>query len=124
MAGLSGGFLARGDLDVTLDFGRPREIRHVAMGFLQDTGSWIFMPRRIVVEVSDDGRNFTTLGTVENDVDERESKAVTRDFVLTLDRAREARYVRVRVARYGTLPEWHPGAGEQAWFFADEIVVR
>jgi predicted alpha-1,2-mannosidase len=112
------------DLDVRLDFGAAREIRSVAMGFLQDTGSWIFMPRRVVVEVSDDGRTFEPVGTVENEVSERESKAVTRDFTLTLDRARMARYVRVRVARYGTLPEWHSGAGEQAWFFADEIVVR
>jgi hypothetical protein len=92
------------------------------MGFLQDTGSW--MPRRVVVEVSDDGRTFEPVGTIENEVDEREPKAVTRDFALTLDRARHARYVRVRVTRYGTLPDWHPGAGEQAWFFADEIVVR
>ena len=61
---------------------------------------------------------------IENEVPERDSKAVTRDFVVTLERARPTRYVRVRVVRYGTLPEWHPGAGEQAWFFADEMVVR
>jgi hypothetical protein len=94
------------------------------MGFLQDTRSWIFMPRRIVVEVSEDGRAFEAVGAVENEVDERESEAVTRDFTLTLDRVRRARFVRVRVSRYGALPEWHPGAGEQAWFFADEIIVR
>jgi hypothetical protein len=34
-----------------------------------------------------------------------------------------ARYVAVRVARYGPLPDWHPGHGEEAWFFTDEIVV-
>ena len=112
------------DLDVTLDFGAAREVRSVAMGFIQDTGSWIFMPRRVVVEVSDDGRAFEAVGAVDNEVPERGSKAVTRDFTLDLGRARLARYVRVRVVRYGTLPEWHPGAGEEAWFFADEIVVR
>jgi predicted alpha-1,2-mannosidase len=112
------------DLDVTLDFGAAREIRSVAMGFIQDSGSWIFMPRRVVVEGSADGRTFTTLGTVENDVDERESRAVTRDFTLELDRAQRVRYLRVRVTQHGTLPAWHPGAGENAWFFADEIVVR
>jgi predicted alpha-1,2-mannosidase len=112
------------DLDVTLDFGAPREIRQVGMGFIQDTGSWIFMPRRIVIEGSADGRTFTTLGTVENGVDEREPKAVTRDFTLDLERVQRVRFVRIRVAQYGKLPAWHPGAGEDAWFFADEIVVR
>ncbi len=112
------------NLDVTLDFGGPREIRHVAMGFLQDTGPWIFMPRRVDVEASGDGRSFSRLGSIENPVPERESSAVTRDFVLDLPHASRARYVRLRIERYGVLPSWHPGAGNEAWFFADEIVVR
>ena len=112
------------DLDITLDFGQVRDIRHVAMGFLQDTGSWIFMPRRLVVEGSNDGRTFTPMGAVENSVSERQSKAVTRDFVLEVPQAGQVRYLRLRVERYGKLPAWHPGAGNEAWFFADEIVVR
>lgn len=112
------------DLDVTLDFGEPREIRHIDMGFLQDTGSWIFMPRRVVVEGSNDGGTFRSLGSVESSVSERESKAVTRDFAVDLPQGSRVRYLRLRVERYGKLPAWHPGAGNEAWFFADEIVVR
>ena len=112
------------DLNVTLDFGAPRDVRHVSMGFLQDTGSWILMPRRVVVEASLDGRTYTQAGVVENDVDEHETKAVTRDFTLALERPVSARYLRVRVIGHGTLPSWHTGSGEEAWFFADEIVVR
>ncbi len=110
------------DLDVTLDFGRARAIHRVAMGFLQDTGAWIFMPRSITVAVSDNRSAFRTLGTVTNTVPEHESTPVTRDFAL--DVSADARYVRVHVTRYGTLPAWHPGAGNPAWFFADEIVIR
>ena len=79
------------DLDVTLDFGAPREIRHVSMGFLQDTGSWILMPRRISVQISDDDVTFRDAGAVDNSVSERESAALTRDFVLDLGRAVRAR---------------------------------
>ncbi len=117
------GFLGT-DLDITLDFGQLRDIRHVAMGFLQDAGSWIFMPRRVVIKGSTDGRNFRSLGSVENAVPERESKAVTRDFVLEMPQGVPVRHIRLRVERYGKLPAWHPGAGNEAWFFADEIVVR
>jgi hypothetical protein len=35
----------------------------------------------------------------------------------------EARFVRVH-ARPQVLPEWHPGAGEGAWIFVDEIVIE
>jgi hypothetical protein len=112
------------NLDVTLDFGAPREIRHVAMGFLQNVGSWILMPRRILIEASDDGVTFVPVGAVENSLPERESKPTIRDFSLDLQRPRHARYLRLRVHTFGKLPAWHPGAGEQAWFFADEIMVR
>jgi hypothetical protein len=110
------------DLDVTLDFGAARDIHQVEMGFLQDTGSWILMPRRIVVLVSDDGRMFRTVGEAAHSVSEREMTPLTRKF--TSDAGARARYVRVHVERYGPLPSWHPGAGNEAWFFADEIVVR
>lgn len=91
------------------------------MGFLQDTGSWIFMPRQLVVLSSDDGLTYRRLGDIANTVPERETRAVTRDFAL--DVVSRARYIRLHVERYGKLPEWHPGAGNEAWFFADEIIV-
>jgi hypothetical protein len=80
------------------------------------------MPRRIVVQVSDDGQTFRTIGEVANSVSEREANAVTRDFAL--ETSARARFVRVHVERYGKLPPWHPGAGNDAWFFVDEVVVR
>ena len=112
------------DLDVTLDFGRSRQVRLVSMGFLQDTGSWIFMPRRVIVQGSVDGSTYSTLGTIESDISDRDSRAATHDFVLDVGSPRSFRYLRLRVIHYGKLPAWHAGAGEDAWFFADEIVVK
>jgi hypothetical protein len=112
------------DLDVTLDLGTVRDVTSVRMGFLQDAGSWILMPRRITVSVSDDGERFRQVGTAGSDVDEREMRATVRDFVVELPAAVGARYVRVHVVTYGRLPAWHPGAGEDAWFFTDEVIVR
>ncbi|HEY0876018.1 MAG TPA: GH92 family glycosyl hydrolase [Vicinamibacterales bacterium] len=112
------------DLDVTLDFGTPREMTSVGMGFLQDAGSWIMMPRRISVEISDDGERFREVGNARSDVDEREMRPTVRDLIVELPSAVRARYVRLRVTTYGKLPAWHPGAGEDAWFFTDEVIVR
>jgi hypothetical protein len=82
------------------------------------------MPRRVLVEASDDGSVFRPLGSMQSDVPERESNAVTRDFALALPQPVTGRYLRLRVVRYGKLPGWHPGAGEESWFFAVEIIVR
>jgi hypothetical protein len=112
------------DLEATVDFGQSREVTSVGMGFIQDVGSWILMPRRIVIQTSEDGVTFRDAGAVGNTVSERERLPTMKDFVLGFAAPVSARYVRVRVVTFGTLPDWHPGAGEAAWFFADEIVVR
>jgi len=36
----------------------------------------------------------------------------------------EARFVRLRATSIGVCPPWHPGAGENAWLFVDEIEVQ
>jgi len=74
------------------------------------------------VLASDDGVAYRSVGEIANTVPEREMTPVTRDFAL--DVAVRARFIRLHVERYGKLPEWHPGAGNEAWFFADEIVFR
>ena len=111
------------NLVVTVDLGEARDVRSVSMGFIQDVGSWILMPRRVVIEVSEDGRAFRPFGNAESAVSPEERRAVTTDFVVEAGQVR-ARYVRARVITFGKLPGWHPGAGEDAWFFTDEIVVR
>lgn len=110
------------DLTAVVDLGAAREVARVAMGFLQDERSWILLPKRMRVELSDDGQTWVTLGTAGHDVPDRDESPLTRDLVVTGAPVR-ARYVRVTVEPYGRLPDWHPGHGEASWFFADEIVI-
>jgi hypothetical protein len=63
------------------------------------------------------------VGAVDDDVPDRDYRIVTKDFAVEFAPV-AVRYVRVRVTTYGALPSWHPGAGEPAFFFADEIVVE
>jgi hypothetical protein len=35
-----------------------------------------------------------------------------------------ARYVRVFARNLGTIPPWHPGAGDQCFIFVDEILIE
>jgi predicted alpha-1,2-mannosidase len=110
------------DLTAVVDLGSPQEIARVAMGFLQDVGSWIVLPRRVRFEASEDGVTYRALGAATHDVSDRDYAALTRDLAVTFTPLR-ARYVRVTVERYGRLPDWHPGKGEESWFFADEIII-
>jgi hypothetical protein len=43
---------------------------------------------------------------------------------LQLKKKRKIRYVKVLAENSGTLPAWHVSAGEQAYIFVDEMVVK
>jgi hypothetical protein len=116
------GYLGR-DLEATVDFGAPRDVAYVGVGALQDSRSWILMPRDVAFAVSDDGVTYRELGHRGHDVDRDEGTPVVREIGLDVPGTR-ARYLRLRVRHAGPLPGWHPGAGQPSWLFLDEIVVR
>ncbi|MFO0983493.1 MAG: GH92 family glycosyl hydrolase [Planctomycetota bacterium] len=115
------GYLGQ-DFEAIVDLGAVRDIRHLALGCLQDVRAWILMPRAVEFAVSEDGTTYREAGRVPNPVAEREA-AATHDFAIALPPTR-ARYARVRAQCSGQLPAWHQGAGQAAWLFVDEIVVH
>jgi len=111
------------DILAVVDLGETRAVRRVAVGFLQDIDSWIFMPEALAVDVSADGEIFRNVGRFVNDVPQREETVVIKDFTVTMDET-DVRFVRIRAHTPGTCPAWHKGAGGKAWIFADEIVIE
>ena len=111
------------DFEAVIDLGGPARVSKVGAGFLQDSRSWIWMPREATFELSEDGRAYETVAVVANDLSDRSEEAVTKDFARAI-RPRRARFVRVRAKNYGTIPAWHAGAGGSAWIFIDEIIIE
>ena len=92
--------------------------------FQQTMRSWILLPRDFTVWLSDDGATWRVAGTATHE--QRAERADPFLFRLTVAApgGTTARWVKVRARGFGTLPGWHPGAGNPAWIFCDEIVVR
>ena len=110
------------DLVATIDLGAKQKINRLAGSFLQDQGSWIFMPASVEFFVSDDGKQFRSVGKVMNDVAQDEDDAVIQELAV---RPRcEARYVKMAAKTIGACPSWHPGAGQPAWIFCDEFIIE
>ncbi|HVQ38210.1 MAG TPA: GH92 family glycosyl hydrolase [Pyrinomonadaceae bacterium] len=116
------------DLIAVVDLGKVESVSKLGAGFLQDAGSWIWMPRSVDFEVSLDGRNFTQVVTISNEVPDGSKPgegtgAIMKDFVKGFP-PRNARYVRIRAHNFGKIPAWHPGHGGDAWIFADELIIE
>ena len=112
------------DFTAVVDLRSVKEIRSIGSGYCQDARSWIWMPVYVEYSVSEDGVNFTPVGRVDRTTDPKDYEIQVRDFVLDLGKnARKARYVKVFAKNFGKIPEWHLGAGGQAFIFIDEIWV-
>lgn len=112
------------DLDVIIDLGEDKVFYNIGISFLQDINAWIFMPEWVEFKISDDGENFTSLGMVLNTTPKNQWGSFTNNFVYKSTRKIKARYVRVTAKNIGVCPEWHKGAGNEAWIFADEITIE
>ena len=110
------------DLVATVDLGTKQRINRLAGSFLQEQGSWIFMPKEVEFFVSDDGKTFRSVGKRTNPIPEDEEDAVTQELEV---RPRcEARYVKMAAKSIRTCPAWHVGAGQPAWIFCDEFIIE
>ena len=111
------------DFVATLDLGKPTPLESAGASFLQDMRSWIWMPKELVVEISEDGENFEEAGRVGHEVPDNQEGVFVRDFNIDLD-GRPVRALRFHAINYGSIPEWHLGAGGEAFIFVDELIVE
>ena len=109
------------DFEAIVDLGKMQFVKEVQTGFLQDVQSWICFPTDVEFEISSDGINYTKAGFVNTNMNIESKDLEIKDFGIPINK--EARYIKVIAKNYGTLPQWHPGAGDPAWIFIDEIII-
>lgn len=110
------------DLVATVDLSEVQEINRLAGSFLQDQKSWIFMPKQVEFFVSNDGKNFKSIGVMNNTISQETEEPVLHEF--SFNKKLSARYIKMVAKKIDACPDWHVGAGEPGWIFCDEIVIE
>ena len=114
------------DMVAVVELDQEQTVRHVALNCLENMRSWIFFPINVKMETSLDGKTWKTFGEVSTTQfpteHYRQEESVTHTFCA--DGATRARYVKITATNFGALPDWHVSAGQQAWLFADEIIIK
>jgi predicted alpha-1,2-mannosidase len=112
------------DFEAVVDLKEVKNISEISARFLQDQRSWILMPTKVDYYVSDDNVNFMYFGSVNNTLDPKLEENTILNFTSNENKEKKARYVKVIAKNFGKLPEWHQGAGGDAFIFVDEILVK
>ncbi len=111
------------DLDVVIPLGEKMAIRRITIRFLQDAGSWVFLPRYVNISLSSDSMNYQEKCRIEHTIPQRTDEKLIHDFVCNIE-VDDISFIRITAENTGRCPDWHPGAGGKAWIFTDEIIVE
>lgn len=111
------------DVIATVNRSEPKLVKSVTVDFLEDQGSWIFHPKRVEIYVAGADKVFrlSKTRTIDAGVQNNEPKVSTFTFAIN---KRNIQYIKVVAKNFGPLPEWHLGAGGDAWIFIDEIEIK
>ncbi len=102
-----------------IDLLQPTEISKAEIHNAVVTGDWIFDASEITIESSADNQTFTPVISMPVVDEKNEHRSDISTHLLTFDPV-TARYFRVTV-KPSVIPEWHPGKGNRAFIFVDEI---
>jgi hypothetical protein len=110
------------NFEAIVDLKQLKQINYVGGHFLQDVGSWIWMPKEVFFEYSTDGKNFSSIGEVKNTMTDTDYEPAVQQ--LGLATTVKARYIKLKAINYGKIPDWHPGKDGDAHIFIDEVIVK
>lgn len=109
------------DLVAIIDLGKQMEVKEIASRYLDNKSSWIYLPSEVKYEVSKDGKEYIPVEEVaKENVNSYNDQNI---FQYKVKVNKEVRYIKVIAINKGVLPDDHPGSGNPAWLFCDEIIV-
>lgn len=112
------GFLGK-DFDIVINLEKLEKLSTIKCGFLSDTTSWIFLPSKVELFTSKDGKDFEKISS--KSIEEKKGCFVENlDFSIEM----ETEYVKLSIYSFGLIPQWHPGVGNPSWTFIDQIVLH
>ncbi len=110
------------DLVAVIDLLEPSEIGSATIQTAVVTNDWIFDASEILVESSDDNQQFTMVASKVLSDEKQDHWSEVSTHNLTFEPV-TTRYIKVTV-KPAVIPEWHPGKGEKAFIFVDEIQLH
>ncbi|WP_298287464.1 sulfatase-like hydrolase/transferase [uncultured Lutibacter sp.] len=108
------------DVELIIDLKNSEPISEVGINYLSSAGNWIFPPQEFEVSFSEDGKKFKNLKSVKI----KQTKQQNSIDYASLSTSQKSRFVKITIKGIGVCPDWHTGAGNPAWFFIDELIIK
>ncbi|HEY0677481.1 MAG TPA: DUF2231 domain-containing protein [Chitinophagaceae bacterium] len=110
-------------MECLLVFPESVTVRNIGLNGLVDVGAYIMPPQQIEIWGGNDSRNLKLLGQLKPQQPGKAIPGLIKNFECKF-KPTSVKYVKLIAHPVGKLPAWHPGKGEKAWIFVDEILVN
>ena len=108
-----------------IGFKQARPLQEAHFNAFVDNGSYIFPILSIMIEGSNDGKEFKKLNEAKfPSLKETEVVRENKSFSCSIPAGAAYKYYRFTLLNLKKLPTWHPGKGTPAWIFVDELFLN
>jgi uncharacterized membrane protein len=105
-------------------FKKPVKAQNVTLSMLRNVGGYIFPPTRIEIWGGKDEENLKLLKVLAPEMPVKETPNVDNMVFEAGFEPQELSCIKIIAKPLAKLPAWHPGKGEKAWVFVDEVFVN
>lgn len=108
-----------------IGFKQARPLQEAHFNAFVDNGAYIFPILSIMIEGSNDGKQFKKLNEAKfPSLKETEVVRENKSFSCSIPAGAAYKYYRFTLLNLKKLPSWHPGKGTPAWIFVDELFLN
>jgi hypothetical protein len=108
-----------------IGFKQARPLQEAHFNAFVDNGAYIFPILSIIIEGSNDGKQFKKLNEAKfPSLKETEVVRENKSFSCSIPAGATYKYYRFTLLNLKKLPTWHPGKGTPAWIFVDELFLN
>lgn len=101
------------NIEITIDLGEETEVNSIQTRFHNGQGQWIYAPETFEV-------------SFDNNASEKIVISKSEDLLVNvkIEKTIQARFIKISIPNFGIIEDGKQGAGQKAWTFIDEIIVR
>jgi uncharacterized membrane protein len=110
-------------MECLLQFLTPVSVQSITLSSLIDVSSYIMPAQSIEIWGGDDAKNMKLLSRLAPGQPTKAMGTIMKGFECKFNTA-TVKYIKIIGNPVAKLPAWHPGKGERAWIFVDEILVN
>ncbi|HKZ67067.1 MAG TPA: FN3 associated domain-containing protein, partial [Chitinophagaceae bacterium] len=110
-------------MECLFQFSAPTPVQSVTLSTLIDIGGYIMPAQSIEVWGGADAKNMKLLARLAPEQPKKMKPSAMKGFECKFNTA-TIKYLKIIGNPVSKLPRWHPGKGEKAWIFIDEVLVN